>query len=101
MWACLDGEWPVPRKWSVSETVDLISKSQKPLELVTVFFLAEVRGSNNKRKTSLANAFQFLTKESDLYSSDTAKDETLLVKAGVACISSYNLSSNKLKTSVS
>ena len=27
-----DGEWPVPRKWRVSETVDPISKSRNPLE---------------------------------------------------------------------
>ena len=27
------------------------------------FFLAEVRGSNNKRKSSLGNAFKFLTKK--------------------------------------
>ena len=48
------------------------------------FFLAEVRGSNNKRKTGLGRKCVPIFHKRDLFSSDTAKDDTLFVKAGTA-----------------
>ena len=44
-------------------------------------FWAEVRGLNNKRKSSLGNAFLPISNNTDLSWSDTAKDDTLLAKA--------------------